>query len=125
MPWDEKTERRKNAIDSLTTMEEIMVLHNQFTVIQERITSHKKAQDEGFAKLELGIQKISDLLIPSNGNAGILEQIRELKQERETQRKQHDNMMKIAIGSITALIISIAAWIGKAVLFLLKTMGGN
>lgn len=125
LSWDGKTERRKTSRDGLSAHEEVMVLHNQFLLISERITAHKQSQDEGFHKIQESISKIENVLIPKDGSASIFEEIRYLKNTESERKKAVDNIMKIAIGSIAALLISIASWIGKAVLFLLKTMGGN
>ena len=124
MAWDGKTERRKSPREGMTAHEEVMVLHNQFTLISERITSHKLAQDEGFKRLQESITKIENVLIPKDGSASIFEEIRYLKNTEKDRKQASDNIMRIAIGSVVALLISVASWIGKVFIALYKASGG-
>lgn len=122
MSWDGKTDRRKNS-GSLSAHDEVIILQNQYNSLNERITSHKLAQDEGFKKLQESITKIENVLIPKDGSASIFEEIRYLKNTEKTRKEAADNIMRIAIGSVTALLITLVAWLGKFVVFIIKSIG--
>lgn len=123
MAWDGKTDRRKNS-DGLTAHDEVIILQNQYNSLNERITSHKLSQDEGFHKLQESISKIENVLIPKDGSASIFEEIRYLKNTEKSRKEAADNVMKLAIGSATALLITTIAWLGKFVVFMIKSIGG-
>lgn len=85
----------------LTTSEQVIILHEQFKTISDRITNHKKAQDEGFEKLQDSVDRIEKVLIPRDGSPSIPEQLRSL----QSFRKQ-----------IIAIWVFIAGIVGKIVI---------
>jgi hypothetical protein len=128
-------ERRSNF---MTATEVITAIHNECKAVNDRITVHKNEQNERFDKLDSRIDmlvalsekrteelnKVKALLITDNGEAGAIPRIVAL----ENKAKEHDDLMKkvttLIWGSATALVLAFIGWLGKAVLFLSKTIGG-
>lgn len=62
--------------------------------------------------------------IDGNGSPGIDDRLKAIEDYQERRKESDKTIIKIATGAITALIITIAAWLGKGILALIKIMGG-
>lgn len=73
-------------------------------------------------RLETSVIRLEHKIV-GNGTPGIEHRVLKLESAEELRQKQHSNIMKVAIGAITALMISIASFIGKIILAFAKNGG--
>jgi len=64
--------------------------------------------------------EILDHKINGNGKPGIEDRIKNIELMERIRKESHDNIIKIGIGAITALCITVLTWVGKLILLLLK-----
>lgn len=62
--------------------------------------------------------------IDGNGEPGIDDRLKKIESDQERRKESDKRVIQLATSAFTALIIAAAAWFGKAVLALIKLMGG-
>lgn len=61
--------------------------------------------------------------IDGNGEPGIDDRLKKIESDQERRKESDKRVIQLATSAFTALIIAAAAWLGKAVLALIKLMG--
>lgn len=135
-------ERRGNY---MTSSEAIIAIHNECKAVNDRITGHKQEQNDRFDKLDncIGrldsridmlvdlsekrteeLKKVKELLVSENGESGAILRIINLENRAKEQDKLMSRVMTLIWGLATAIGLYIISWLGKAVLYLIRTIGG-
>lgn len=109
-----------NKSESLTL--EKLEIHKRLVEVEKNLAESKPIREQildTLKKLDKSIEAIN-YKINGNGRPGIEERLRLIEITELSRQKAHDNIIKIGIGAITALSVTILSWIGKLIIAFIK-----